>query len=114
MNPLVTIRNASLRADAQARDEAVSALESGKVLYIPDLGFSIEEGEECFFDDDYLELSSKNASYDPSTGEVRGLKSTKDGDGAAKRAIGAMMARYAQFSRDLCVLLLGDFAGKIE
>lgn len=114
MNPLVTIRNASLRADAQARDEAVSALESGKVLYIPDLGFSIEEGEECFFDDDYLELSSKNVSYDPSTGEVRGLKNTKDGDGVAKLTIGAMMARYAQFSRDLCVLLLGDFASRLD
>jgi len=114
MNPLVTIRNASLRADSGARVEAVSALESGNVLYIPDLGFPIEAGEKRFFDDDYLELSSKNVSFDPSTGEVRGIKSTKDGDGGAKPAVGAMMARYAQFSRDLCVLLLGDFASRLD
>ena len=114
MNPLVTIRNASLRDDAEAREEAVLALESGNVLYIPDLGFSIEQGEKRFFDDDYLQLSSKNASYDPSTGEVRGLKGTRDGDGAAKAAIGRMMARYAQFSRDLCGSLLGDFANRLD
>ena len=36
------------------------------------------------------------------------------GDGGAKPAVGAMMARYAQFSRDLCVLLLGDFASRLD
>ena len=111
MNPLVTIQNASLRGDSDAREEAVSALESGRVLYIPDLGFSVQEGEKRFFDDGYLQLSSKNVSYDPCTGEVRGLKSTQ---ATEKAAIGQMMARYAQFSRDLCGSLLGDFASRLD
>jgi len=93
------------------RVETVSALESGGVLYIPDLGFPIEEAERRFFDDDFLQLSSKNASYDPSTGEVRGLKSAGDGEMAVLRQ---MMARYAQFSRDLCDSLLGDFAKRLD
>jgi len=114
MNPVVTIQNASLRGDSDAREEAVSALESGRVLYIPDLSFPVQEGERRFFDDGYLQLSSKNVSYDPCTGEVRGLKSTQDGGATEKAAIGQMMARYAQFSRDLCGSLLGDFASRLD
>jgi hypothetical protein len=93
------------------REEAVSALESGGVLYIPDLHFPTEEAEKPFFVDGNLQLSSKNVSYDPSTGEVRGLKSAGDGEMAALRQ---MMARYAQFSRDLCGSLLGDFAKRLD
>ena len=84
MDTLVTIPNASWRDDSDIREQAVSALESGGVLYIPDLGFPIEESEKPIFDDGYLQLSSKNLSYDPSTGEVRGLKSTRGADDAEK------------------------------
>ena len=114
MNTLVTIRNASWRDDSDIREQAVSALESGGVLYIPDLGFPIEESEKPIFDDGYLQLSSKNLSYDPSTGEVRGLKSTRGADDAEKAGLGQLMARYAQFSRDLCASLLGDFAKRLD
>ena len=114
MNTLVTIRNASWRDDSDLCEEAVSALESGGVLYIPDLGFPIEEGEKPFFEDGYLQLSSKNLSYDLSTEEVRGLKSTRGAGDAEKAALGQMMARYARFSRDLCASLLGDFAKRLD
>jgi hypothetical protein len=112
--PLVMIRKESWRDDSEEREEAVSALESGRVLYIPDLGFSVEEQEKRFFEDDSLHLSSKNVSYDPSTNEVRGLKSTGGGIDEDRIAIGRMMARYAQFSRDLCASLLGDYAGRLS
>lgn len=110
MKPIVTIQNGSWVDRPDVREEAVSALESGRVLYMPDLGFPIETNENQFFADDFLQLSSKNVSYDPSTNEIRGLKSRKDASGEDRAAIGRMMARYAQFCRELCVSLLGDFA----
>jgi hypothetical protein len=110
MKPIVTIQNGSWVDQPDVREEAVSALESGRVLYIPDLGFPIETNENQFFADDFLKLSSKNVSYDPSTNEIRGLKSRNDASGEERAAIGRMMARYAQFCRELCVSLLGDFA----
>ena len=110
MDPLATIENASWLGDPDGREEAVSALESGQVLYIPDLGFPIEPPEARFFDDDKLCLSSKNVSYDPSTNEVRGLGSTGGASDEDRAALGRMMARYAQFCRDLCASLLGDYA----
>lgn len=114
MSSLVTIRNASWRDAPDGCEEAVSALESGRVLYIPDLGFSVEDRENRFFDDDFLRLGSKNVSYDPSTNEVRGLKSTQGTSDEDRAALGQMMARYAQFCRDLCVSMLGDYAKRLN
>ncbi len=114
MYPLVTIRNTSWRDDPEVREKAVLALESGRVLYIPDLGFPIEEQDKRYFDDDFLHLSSKNVSYDPSTNEVQGLKSTQGESDEDKVALGRMMARYAQFCRVLCASLLGDCAKRLN
>jgi hypothetical protein len=114
MDPLATIGNASWLDDPDGRDQAVSALESGRVLYIPDLGFPVEERETRFFDDHLLRLSSKNVSYDPSTNEVRGLGSTGGVTDEDRAALGRMMARYAQFCQDLCASLLGDYAKRLN
>jgi len=114
MDPLATIGNASWLDDPDGRDQAVSALESGRVLYIPDLGFPIEAQEVPFFADDALRLNSKNVSYDPSTNEVRGLGSTGGASDEDRVALGRMMARYAQFCRDLCASLLGDYATRLN
>ncbi len=114
MDPLARIGNASWLDDPDGREEAVSALESGRVLYIPDLSFPVEEQETRFFEEDLLHLSSKNVSYDPSTNEVRGLGSTGGVTDEDRAALGRMMARYAQFCRDLCASLLGDYAKRLN
>ncbi|MEE9267135.1 MAG: Kdo hydroxylase family protein, partial [Gammaproteobacteria bacterium] len=114
MDPLARIGNASWLDDPDGREEAVSALESGRVLYIPDLSFPVEEQETRFFEDDLLHLSSKNVSYDPSTNAVRGLESTGGATDEDRAALGHMMARYAQFCQDLCASLLGDYAKRLN
>ncbi|TFH49769.1 MAG: 3-deoxy-D-manno-oct-2-ulosonic acid (Kdo) hydroxylase [Lysobacterales bacterium] len=114
MNPLVTFQDASLRDDPDVREEAVSALESGRVVYIPDLEFPIESHEKQFFEDDFLQLSSKNVSYDPSTSEIRGIKKSAETTDHDRIALGRMMARYAQFCRDLCATLMGERANRLR
>lgn len=112
-NPIITIPNGSWNDDSDVSDEALSDLESGGVLYIPDLGFQFEEREKRFLDDGYLDLSAKNISYDPTTGEVRGLKRTAAATEEDRRVLGRMLARYAEFTRDLCASLLGGFADRL-
>jgi 3-deoxy-D-manno-oct-2-ulosonic acid (Kdo) hydroxylase len=112
-NPLVTLRGSDWRDDPQVRGEAVSALESGLVLYFPNLGFPIEVQEKSFFDDGFLQLGSKNVSYDPATNEIRGLKKTAEIAGEDRIALGRMMARFARFCRDLCVTLMGESANHL-
>lgn len=112
--PIVTMRNSTWRTDPQVREEAISALESGRVLYIPDLGFPFEPGEQRFLEDDFLQLSSKNVSYDPSTDEVRGLRGSRGEADEDRAAVGRLMARYAKFCRELCESLLGDYAERLR
>jgi hypothetical protein len=113
-SPLVTIQNDSWRDNRQIRDEAVSALESGRVLYIPDLGFSIEAQEKQFFADTFFQLSAKNISFDPSTREIRGLKKTAQTTDENIAALSGMLARYASFSRTLCASLMGERAKQLD
>ena len=112
-NPLVTLQGSTWREDRATRDEAVSALESGRVLYFPELGFPIEAHEKPFFEDGFLQLSSKNVSYDPTTNEVRGLKQTAEVTDERRIDLGRMMARYAHFCRDLCAALMGERANHL-
>jgi len=114
MNPLVTIKNGSWHDDPEIRAKAVSDLESGRVLYIPNLGFPVEEREQRFFADDFLRLSSKNVSYDPSTNEVRGLRTTEAEISVDRAELGQMMARYAEFCRELCASLLDGYAERLD
>lgn len=88
-------------------------LESGSILYIPDLGFPIKDEERTFFDDDFLHLSSKNVSYDPTTRVVRGLKSKHPATDTEKVTLGEMMARYARFGEELFADLLGEYAERL-
>ncbi len=114
MKPIVTLKKAEWRDDPAARAEAVSALESGSVLSIPDQGFPIETDEERFFRDRDLQLKSKNVSFDPATNQVRGLKSTGETMDEDRKVLGRMLQRYARFSRDLCASCLGDYAERLS
>ena len=113
-SPLVTIDNDSWRDDSRIRDEAVSALESGRVLYIPDLGFPIEAQEKQFFADAFFRLSAKNISFDPTTREIRGLKKSAQTTEQEIALLAGMMARYARFSRSLCESLMGERATQLS
>ena len=113
LNPISTVRNASWLGDPTASERIVETLESGSVVYIPDLGFPITDDERAFFGTDALNLSSKNVSYDPSTRAVRGLKSSHSATDTGKAVLGEMMARYLRFGEELFAVLLGEYAQRL-
>jgi hypothetical protein len=82
----------------QAR--AAEALEAGRVLVLPDLGFAIGGEEASLLIAEAAAPGSKNISLDPATGRCRGTSL----EGAESMALARMMDRFAsQASR-----LLGD------
>jgi hypothetical protein len=113
LNSITTIENGSWAGDPAAPGRFVEALESGSVLYIPDLGFPIEEGERRFFESDFEHMNSKNVSWDPATGGVRGLKSSHPESNAEIASLGTMMARFAKFGEDLLASLLGEYSQRL-
>jgi hypothetical protein len=101
MNPIKTLELA--RWDATLPDvaaaDATLELERGKVLFLPQLAFSITDDERRFLSPRWLEGSAKNVSYDPRTGHLAHTSAAGD----EHAALAAMVARFAQQARALVV-----------
>ncbi|MCB2263597.1 MAG: Kdo hydroxylase family protein [Candidatus Thiosymbion ectosymbiont of Robbea hypermnestra] len=94
------------------REGAVTALETGHVLYLPHLAFAMRDEERIFLSARYSNPGSKNISFNPMTDELRGL-----GRGTRKEEyapLAAMMARYARGARRLLDILLPRYQPFLE
>jgi hypothetical protein len=89
---------------------AVSALEDGKVLYFPRLGFELAAVERRFLSSEVADTQAKNVSFDANT------KTLKHAVGSAGDldAIKAMMARYFEHALALVHMLLPQYANALE
>ena len=92
--------------DAEAQHRAVAALESGRVLFLPNLAFVLESDEVPFLSPDAADNTRKSISFDPATGRCGGAALA--GDDAARLA--AMLDRYGRFSALLLQNLLPGYA----
>ena len=74
-----------------------SALEDGAVILLPDQPFAIRDDEAPLIDPAIYSGDAKNVSYDPATGKLGGVNL----EGARLEICRGMLARYADFARDL-------------
>lgn len=77
------------------------ALETGKVLFLPRLAFTLSADEKKFLSPQWSDGKAKNVSYDPAAHEVR--HTAAQGDDRA--ALAAMMDRFANAARTLVTSL---------
>jgi len=83
--------------EAAVKTRAVSALESGSVLFFPGLPFQLAESEKPFLDARVSDGKAKNISLDPDTGKIQSTSLTGD----AAQQLTAMMARFADHASSL-------------
>jgi len=95
--------------DDVVRSPAQDALESGKVLYFPNLPFALLADETGLLTDALSNGRAKNISRDPD-GRIQGDTASAE-EGAR---LSAMMARFAAQSRDLVLGLFPGFASGID
>lgn len=95
--------------DSAARERAQDALESGRILFLPNLRFRLIDGEDDLLTDALSNGRAKNISRDPD-GTIQG-DTASSADGAR---LSAMMARFASRTRDLVVRLFPGFAASID
>lgn len=88
--------------NAAATTAAVSALESGQVLYLPDLSFPILTAEKKFLSETYSDLKNKNISFDCRNNSLQGLNC----DSSEYQQFKTMMQRYASRTKTLLHNLL--------
>jgi hypothetical protein len=98
------------------QDLALQALEDGKVLLLPHLGFSLLDSERHFLSAAAVG-DSKNISRSPTDGRVRGSRAdaNPDTDGAVDaQALRGMMERYAEASSALLHNLLSHYTPTVR
>ena len=109
VSALVTIRSGGWTAPALADSaDAVTALERGDLLFLPDLAFPIESDAARLFSPQILS-SSKNASFDPVSGRVGGTMLTGDDLQRLRR----LMTRFSDLTAKLVHQLLPRYRGRL-
>src|SRR5205809_566771 len=103
---LISLAHAAWTGPVSPAEAAVcrDAIESGKVLVLPELPFACLPREAVLFTPAILG-SSKNASFDPATGRLGGTKAA--GDDA--RALRELMRRFSEAAASLVGSLLPSY-----
>jgi hypothetical protein len=96
--------------DAALRQRALTALEHGKVLLLPDLPFPIAADEADLLRPDVAGAERKNVSFDPGTGRLGNIALAP---GEAGR-LTALLRRFATDSARLLADLLPGYAATLE
>jgi len=92
----------------EIRAKALSRLEQGDVLVLPELGIAVDADEGGVFDPGIL-ASAKNASFDPASERLSGT--TLDGEAAAPLV--GLMRRFSDGSASLVAALLPRYARQL-
>jgi 3-deoxy-D-manno-oct-2-ulosonic acid (Kdo) hydroxylase len=100
---IVTIQ-ASCFDELAFNPEWVRALESGKVLYLPNIGFNFLDSELTLLTPTLLSPKSRNISLD-ANGSLKGAKV----DGRSALALNKMISRYKEYSLSLIKMLLPEY-----
>jgi 3-deoxy-D-manno-oct-2-ulosonic acid (Kdo) hydroxylase len=87
--------------------KAADALETGKLLYAPHLPFELSTAERRFLSPDCLDGKSKNVSFRPSTGVLKGTRYV----GADRDELLGMLRRYYNQASALLKGLCPEYDG---
>ena len=93
--------------DAGLRARARAALESGQVLYFPNLAFRLEDSEKQFLDAGLTDGKAKNISLDHSSGKLQGTSAS----GERAQRLAAMIERFGAGAAHFVGDLLSGYSG---
>ena len=89
---------------AAEASSAVSELEQGKVLFLPELAFTLSEQEMPLLDPALVDPKRKNISYQPLSGKLTGVAVVE-----RRQQVQQLLERYYQSCRQLIAGLLPEY-----
>ena len=104
---IFTVDTASWRPDSDPL--AIQALEDGKVLYFPRLGFALSPQEQALLRPGLQAEGARNISLD-AQGRLKGVA----GDAAVQAATGALISRFSASATSLVDSLFPDYAAYLR
>ncbi len=93
----------------EIQKQAILALEGGKVLYFPNLAFSLSKDEKLFLSPEIANPKTKNISYDIHKDCLAGTLCSGNEAGKIKE----MLKRYAQKSRNFLEKLIPHYCSNL-
>ncbi|MBB72510.1 MAG: 3-deoxy-D-manno-oct-2-ulosonic acid (Kdo) hydroxylase [Legionellales bacterium] len=112
MTAIDTIRTQDWQAifSDDEKSLAIGGLESGNVVLLPELAFSLADNEEFILRDPILSPKRKNISYNSLTQQLGGVAD----DYCNNDTLKAFMARYAKAAQQLVCALLPRYCDSLE
>lgn len=80
---------------APTQQQAISSLESGQILYFPELAFTLSPAEQLFLCPDYADPDAKNISYHPTHNKLWGVQHLTDQQHIKLKSMLERFSRYA-------------------
>jgi hypothetical protein len=93
-----------------AQNEAINSLESGNILYFPELAFKLEPEETQFLTPDCADPGSKNIGYDARKNRLWGVRHLSD---EQRIQMKNMLGRFSQSAYNLIKNLLPRYAEQL-
>jgi hypothetical protein len=111
MNILQTFSNKHWHAafNPEQQTRATNAVENGRILYFPQLSFSLEKDEKKLLSPSYVDAKSKNISFDFHTQKIRGAKATPD----ELQALKNLLNRFSHHAKSLIHHLFPHYHGSL-
>jgi hypothetical protein len=92
---------------SEAQPDAASALEEGKILYLPKLRFNLNEEELPFLSDKYSDGKAKNISFNPMTAKIKGTLHKSE-------ILKTILIRYSQSAATLIKTLIPEYTSALQ
>lgn len=92
------------------QQQAMHSLENGRILFLPDLNFSLNPNERAFLNPDYADPKAKNVSYSVENKKLWGVQNLTD---AEHIALKTMMSRFAKSAIDLMNNLFPRYSAQL-
>lgn len=94
--------------EQNTQKEMIQALETGKVVFLPQLNFELQPQEKAFLDPAIVAANTKNVSFNYLSEEIRGTAL------AQTEELKAMLKRFAESSRELINHLFPHYVNALE
>ncbi len=101
----ITLNDWNPSLDHSALQEAVTALESGQVLYFPKLSFPVQAEEKVLFSSNLVKKDRKNISYNAKNDLIKGCSGAEP----IQNTIHAMMQRFSKMASDFVHAILPSY-----
>lgn len=106
---LFTLKNNELnQLDEKKQLKVLQSLESGRVIYLPDLTFKLQPEEQCLLSENILHPKHKNISYDYLRNHLAGTQS------APMATMCEVMKRFATFTKQLVDQVLPHYSPHLQ